>query len=119
MRAGREDGEYNLEAFVEAETTLRGHLSEQLAIAVADPRQRFIGEYLIDLVDETGYLTTDIAEVAEKLGAPLSDIEAVLSILQTFSPTGVVRAQPARMPHHSAQGSRPVRSGDAGARRPS
>ncbi|MGZ3411257.1 MAG: RNA polymerase factor sigma-54 [Xanthobacteraceae bacterium] len=89
VRAGREDSEYNLEAFVEAETTLRGHLSEQLAIAVADPRQRFIGEYLIDLVDETGYLTTDITEVAEKLGAPLADIEAVLSKLQTFSPTGV------------------------------
>jgi RNA polymerase sigma-54 factor len=88
-RTGREDGEYNLEAFVEAETTLFTHLSEQLAIAIRDPRQRFIGEYLIDLVNEAGYITTDIADVAEKLGAPLADVEAVLATLQTFSPTGV------------------------------
>jgi RNA polymerase sigma-54 factor len=88
-KSGREDGDYNLEAFVEAETTLTGHLSEQLAVAIADPRRRLIGQYLIDLVDETGYITADISEVAEKLGAPLADIEAVLGVLHAFSPTGV------------------------------
>ena len=33
----RDDGDYNLEAFVSAETTLADHLAEQLALAVADP----------------------------------------------------------------------------------
>src|SRR5215510_6423073 len=47
VRAGREDGDYNLEAFVEAETTLADHLAEQLSLAIADPRQRLIGQYLI------------------------------------------------------------------------
>ncbi|HVG51793.1 MAG TPA: RNA polymerase sigma-54 factor, partial [Xanthobacteraceae bacterium] len=89
VRTGREDSEYNLEAFVEAETTLTGHLGEQLAVAIADPRRRFIGEYLIDMVDEAGYIAGDISEVADKLGAPLAEVEAVLCILQTFSPTGV------------------------------
>jgi RNA polymerase sigma-54 factor len=86
---GREDGDYNLEAFVESETTLVGHLNEQLAVAVTDPKQRLIGGYLIDTVDETGYLSADLTEVSEKLGAPLAEIEAVLAVLQTFSPTGV------------------------------
>ena len=88
-KGGREDGEYNLEAFVESETTLANHLSEQLALAIANPQQRLIGGYLIDLVDDAGYITGDIAEVAEKLGASPADVEAVLAVLHTFSPTGV------------------------------
>lgn len=88
-KGGREDGEYNLEAFVEAETTLADHLTEQLALAIADPHQRLIGGYLIDLVNDAGYIGDDIGEVAEKLGAPVADVEAVLAVLQTFSPTGV------------------------------
>src|ERR1700728_3262309 len=87
--AGGREGEYNLEAFVSAETTLADHLAEQLALAIADPARRMIGQHLIDLVDEAGYLTGDLAAVAEKLGAPLSVVEGVLAILQGFEPAGV------------------------------
>src|SRR5260221_1865776 len=48
-----------------------------------------IGQYLIDLVDEAGYLNGDLAAVAEKLGAPLAEVESVLAILQGFDPPGV------------------------------
>ena len=37
---GRDDGDYNLEAFVSAETTLADWLREQLTLAVADPARR-------------------------------------------------------------------------------
>jgi RNA polymerase sigma-54 factor len=86
---GREDGDYNLEAFVSAEATLADHLGEQLALAIPDPVRRMIGRHLIDLVDEAGYLTGDLEAVAERLGAPLAETEAVLAILQTFDPPGV------------------------------
>src|SRR5947209_12479444 len=86
---GREDADYNLEAFVSAETTLIDHLAEQLTLAIADPVPRMIGQYLIDLVDEAGYLVGDVAMVAERLGAPLAQIEGVLAILQGFDPPGV------------------------------
>ena len=86
---GRADGDYNLEAFVSAERTLADHLAEQLALAIPDPVRRMIGQYLIDLVDEAGYLSGDLAAVAEKLGAPPAEVEAVLAILQTFDPPGV------------------------------
>ncbi len=86
---GREDDDYNLEAFVSAERTLPEHLAEQLALAVADPAQRMIGQHLIDLVDEAGYMTGDLAAIAEKLGAPVAAVEAVLKILQGFDPAGV------------------------------
>jgi RNA polymerase sigma-54 factor len=86
---GRDDGEYNLEAFVTSEATLADHLAEQLSLAIADPVRRLIGQYLIDLVDEAGYLTADVDAVAEKLGASVPDVEAVLAILQGFDPPGV------------------------------
>jgi RNA polymerase sigma-54 factor len=86
---GREDGDYNLEAFVSAEATLTDHLGDQLALAIPDPARRMIGRHLIDLVDEAGYLTGDLEAVAERLGAPLAETEAVLAILQTFDPPGV------------------------------
>src|ERR1700739_1877684 len=86
---GREDSDYDLEAFVSAEETLADHLAEQLALAIVDPARRMIGQYLIDLVDEAGYLTGDLAAVAEKLGAPLAEVEAVLKVLQGFEPIGV------------------------------
>ncbi|MEA2872442.1 MAG: polymerase sigma-54 factor [Hyphomicrobiales bacterium] len=86
---GREDGDYNLEAFVSAEATLADHLGDQLVLAIADPVRRMIGRNLIDLVDEAGYLTGDLEAVADRLGAPQSEIEAVISILQTFDPPGV------------------------------
>jgi RNA polymerase sigma-54 factor len=86
---GREDSDYNLEAFVSAETTLADHLAEQLTLAIVDPARRMIGQYLIDLVDDAGYLTGDLQSVAEKLGAPMAEVEAVLGVLQEFDPPGV------------------------------
>jgi RNA polymerase sigma-54 factor len=86
---GRDDGDYNLEAFVPAETTLADWLREQLTLAVASPGRRMIGQYLIDLVDEAGYLGGDLDTVAEKLGTSVEEIEAVLGILQGFDPPGI------------------------------
>ena len=86
---GRDDDDYNLEAFVSAEVTLADHLSRQLMLTITEPVQRIIAQHLVDLVDEAGYLRGDLPAVAEKLGAPLAEIEAVLAILQTFDPPGV------------------------------
>jgi RNA polymerase sigma-54 factor len=87
--AGNRDGEYNLEAFVSAETTLADHLAEQLVLAISHPARRMIGQYLIDLVDESGYLVGDLATIGDKLGAPPAEIESVLAVLQGFDPPGV------------------------------
>ncbi len=86
---GNDESAYNLEAFVSAEVTLADHLAEQMALAITDPAKRMIAQYLIDMVDEAGYLTGDLDAVAGKLGAPRTDVEAVLAILQTFDPAGV------------------------------
>jgi RNA polymerase sigma-54 factor len=86
---GRGDGDYNLEAFVAAETTLADWLRQQLMLAVANPHQRMMGQYLIDLVDEAGYVNGDLPAVAERLGTGVEAVEAVLAILQSFDPPGI------------------------------
>ena len=83
------DSEYNLESFVAAEMTLADHLAEQLALAIPDPMRRLIGQYLIDLVDEAGYLPADLSQVGEQLGAAAADVEDVLAVLQKFDPPGI------------------------------
>ena len=86
---GRDDSDYNLEAFVSAETTLADWLREQMALAIAGPSRRMIGQYLIDLVDESGYLSGDLATAADKLGTSIAEVEAVLAVLQGFDPPGI------------------------------
>jgi RNA polymerase sigma-54 factor len=86
---GRDNGEYNLEAFVAAEITLADWLREQLTLAVTQPAQRMIGQYLIDLVDEAGYISGDLDAAVEKLGTGITEIEAVLGTLQSFDPPGI------------------------------
>jgi RNA polymerase sigma-54 factor len=86
---GRSEGDYNLEAFVSAEPTLADHLAEQVSLTFTDPVDRMIAQYLVDLVDEAGYLVGSLSDVAEKLGALEARVEAVLARLQTFDPPGV------------------------------
>ena len=68
---------------------LNGHLVQQLNLAISDPADRFIGMYLIDQLDESGYIRSDLAEAAEQLGVPLTRVEGVLAILQRFDPPGI------------------------------
>jgi RNA polymerase sigma-54 factor len=83
------DEGYNLEAFVAAETTLSDHLAQQAAVAFVVPADRMISQYLIDLVDDAGYLPADLGQVAERLGAEVEDVAAVVAVLQTFDPPGI------------------------------
>ncbi|MFN0023351.1 MAG: RNA polymerase factor sigma-54 [Parvularculaceae bacterium] len=71
------------------EISLWEHLSEQLHVATRDTQELFIGAYLIDLIDEAGYLRETVEAVAGRLGADAGDVERTLKIIQTFDPSGV------------------------------
>ncbi|WP_036284572.1 RNA polymerase factor sigma-54 [Methylocystis sp. ATCC 49242] len=87
---GGEDGEApNLEAYVAARPSLHEHLAEQLALALPDPRQRIIGQAIIDGIDETGYLRESLADITERLEADPAEAEAILATIQSFEPSGV------------------------------
>ena len=76
-------------ATLSREETLAEHLTEQLTLAIADPADRLIGQNLIGMVNEAGYLTSDPAGVAEMLGTSTAHVERVLAVLQAFDPPGV------------------------------
>jgi RNA polymerase sigma-54 factor len=86
---GDDDEAPNLEAYVAAPVSLREHLTRQAAIVLTDPVDRLIAAALIDALDEAGYLTVAVEEIAERLGAPARRVEATLKRLQTLEPTGV------------------------------
>ncbi|KAB1075710.1 RNA polymerase factor sigma-54 [Methylobacterium planeticum] len=79
----------DFDATLTAEISLREHLSAQLDLATRDPRDRLIGGFLIDAVDEAGYMREPIDAVAERLGTGLDDVARVLKLIQTFDPAGV------------------------------
>ena len=87
------DGEApDLEAYVAEERTLRDHLTDQLALAIADPAQRLIGHHLIDMTDEAGYLQGDLPALAELLGAPIELVEETLGSCKASSPAACLPA---------------------------
>ena len=69
--------------------SLSDHLHEQARAAFSDVQSLAIATYLIDLVDDAGYLSETVESVAERLGVPLEEALGVLKVLQTFDPVGV------------------------------
>ena len=69
--------------------TLAEHLTGQLHLCVETPADRLIGQHLIGTLNEAGYLTADVASMAEMLGTPPAHVEAVLLKLQQCDPAGV------------------------------
>lgn len=86
---GFDDDGFDLESTLSETLTLREHLTEQLQISPLSPQKRVIGSYLIDSLDEAGYLQEDLSEVSVRLGAELCEVEDVLKELQQFDPAGV------------------------------
>lgn len=85
-----EDGDLpGLDQTLARATTLREHLLAQLAEEVRDPADRVIGAYLVDQIDEAGYLTIEVPAAAEVLGCAPDRIERVLAQLRRFDPAGI------------------------------
>ncbi len=84
-----DQNELDIGATLTREKTLAEHLTEQLMLAIADPADRLIGQNLIGMVNEAGYLTSDPVQVAEMLGTSVAHVERVLGVLRSFDPAGV------------------------------
>ncbi|HVL19377.1 MAG TPA: RNA polymerase factor sigma-54 [Amaricoccus sp.] len=84
------DGEApDFEATLASEASLHDHLAAQLDLATVDPAERLIGRHLVDAVNEAGYLTETVDDIAERLGAEPATVARVLRLVQGFEPSGV------------------------------
>jgi RNA polymerase sigma-54 factor len=89
VAGGYDDDLPGFDQTLSSEVTLRDHLMEQLGMDMGDQVDRMIGAYLIDSLDEAGYLTIDLEAVAQALDCDIARVEAVLGRLQQFDPPGL------------------------------
>jgi RNA polymerase sigma-54 factor len=82
-------GDLDVTANLVRDVTLAEHLTNQLHLHFQNAGDRLIGQHLIGMVNEAGYLSGDAMGIAETLGTTPQHIEAVLAVLKTFEPTGV------------------------------
>ena len=89
----QDDDDRPLEFADERGRDLHQHLTWQLETSPLDPRRVWIGEAIVDALNDDGYLTEPVADIARSLSADLpvseQDVEEVLAFVQTLDPTGV------------------------------
>jgi RNA polymerase sigma-54 factor len=78
-----------LEDTLETRTSLREHLGEQLRLTFPERADRLIGAHLIALLEPSGRLSADTAEIARALGTDLARVEAVRARMMAFDPVGM------------------------------
>src|SRR5881394_561583 len=100
---GAEGDEENEKSFTPPDTpTLRDHLHAQLSLTKLSPRDRAFVGLLIDALDEDGYLTQPLDEIAALLPVEaeadpesfLGELSIALQHLQHFEPPGVGARSP-------------------------
>jgi len=88
----RDDEEARRKFFMESLTqdqSLQEHLINQLAYTELVDFDRQIGEMIIGCIDDDGYLTTSLEELAASAGFDLTHLTTILGIIQEFDPIGV------------------------------
>ncbi|MDP3781726.1 MAG: RNA polymerase sigma-54 factor, partial [Sphingopyxis sp.] len=86
--SGSDSEGIDFDSFAAEDETLHGHLLAQVGERFSG-LEAMIAEQLVALIDDTGYLRADLAEVAQRLGVPLALVESVLAGVQGFDPSGV------------------------------
>ena len=69
--------------------SLKNHLLEQINVDFPNSVERLIAIYILDLLDDSGYLQTSAEMIAETLGCPISRVNQTLDTLQNFDPPGI------------------------------
>jgi RNA polymerase sigma-54 factor len=79
----------SFETFLSQPQTLPDYLRSQLSVAVLDEETRDAAESIIGNLDEDGYLTATLEEMAHQVGTTQAVMEAALKAVQGLDPAGV------------------------------
>lgn len=80
---------YDAAANAVAQVTLQDYLREQFAHLALSKSDRPVADYLLGVIDDSGYLREETEALALSLGVTPSRIASVITQLQTLEPTGV------------------------------
>lgn len=87
--AGESVEKPSFETFLSSPVTLSDHLQSQLSVLVLPDRARRAANSIIGNLEESGYLTTPLEEIAVAEGLSLNDARAGLAAVRSLDPTGV------------------------------
>ena len=79
----------SFETFLSSPVTLADHLQSQLSVMVMPDLVRQAANSIIGNLEESGYLTTPLEEIAVTEGLHLDNVKAGLKAVQSLDPTGV------------------------------
>lgn len=79
----------SFEKFLSSPASLADHLSWQLSVGICTETVRKIAEAIIGNLDENGYLTATLEEIAQLGDYSMEDVEEALAMVQEFDPPGV------------------------------
>jgi RNA polymerase sigma-54 factor len=86
----REDIEKpSFDKFLSSPQTLADHLGWQLSVSICNETVLRIAEAIIGNLDENGYLTATLEEIAASGNYSMEDVEEALAMVQEFDPPGV------------------------------
>lgn len=88
-KSNNDENNFDLEQVIGAKESLYEHLMYQLNIVVTDETKWKIGEYIIGNLSEDGYFRVDFSQACEELNVSMELFEEVLSIIKTFTPSGI------------------------------
>lgn len=84
-----DESDWSLDRLAQPEPELRAHLLDQLRLERLTPQERDLAATLTDAIEPDGYLRAELPALAEELGCPPSELEALLARLQALEPPGV------------------------------
>src|ERR1700693_388504 len=79
----------SFDKFISSPQGLAEHLTWQLSVTVCNETVREIAETIIGNLDENGYLTVSLEEIAKNGNYSADDVEEALAVVQEFDPLGV------------------------------
>ena len=86
---GSADPEFDPMNFIASATDLREQILESAIASLDSDLEQTIALVLVDAIDDRGFLSLGIEEIAGEVGADVPTVERVLSVIQEAAPAGV------------------------------
>jgi RNA polymerase sigma-54 factor len=79
----------SFDKFLSSPSSLADHLTWQLSVSICTDTVRKVAEAIIGNLDENGYLTATLEEIAQQGEYSMEDVEEALAMVHEFDPPGI------------------------------
>jgi RNA polymerase sigma-54 factor len=83
------ESKQSFESYTSKKLSLKDHLMVQLGLTVKSNKEKRIGEFIIESLDNKGYLGCSLQDISLLINEDFVEVERVLRLIQTFDPIGI------------------------------